>query len=142
VSSQVVLVKIETEILLGQCTFGEAMKQPSWQQITDQRTLKKNRDLDRAHAIGRGRNRVGGSTDALSSYVQQNRHDMSTDQDGYGGVPRWCLDPAYGYHRQICTCRKQHVKHTFKQWNLDRLNKMSMVAYLGVEHVTSIILFM
>jgi len=28
------------------------MKQPSWQQITDQRTKKKNRDLD-AHTMGR-----------------------------------------------------------------------------------------
>jgi len=38
---QAVLVKIVTEILFWQCNFGEAMKQPSWQQITDQRTSKK-----------------------------------------------------------------------------------------------------
>jgi len=69
------------------------IKQPFWQQITDQRT-KKNRDLDHARAMGMDRARVGGSTDALSSYVWQNRHDMSTDQNGYGGVPGWCLDPA------------------------------------------------
>jgi len=31
---QAVLVKIVTEILFWQCAFGEAMKQPSWQQIT------------------------------------------------------------------------------------------------------------
>jgi len=65
---------------------------------------------------------------------------MSTDQDGYGGVPGCCVDPACGYHHQTCICRKWHVKHTFKQCNLDRLNKMGMVANLGVEHVTRIIL--
>jgi len=54
------------------------MKQPSWQKITDQRA-KKNIDLDHAlinilyydhaHAMGRVRTKVGGSIDALSSYV-------------------------------------------------------------------------
>ena len=76
-----------TEILFGQCAFGEAMKQRSGKKITDQRTKKKDRDLDHAHAMGRDRTRVGGSTDILSSYVSQNRQDMSTDQDGYGSVP-------------------------------------------------------
>jgi len=41
-------------------------KQPSWQQITNQRT-KKDRDLDHACAKGRDHTRVGGSTDALLS---------------------------------------------------------------------------
>ena len=44
-----VLVKIVTEILFWECDFGETMKQLFWQQITDQRTKKKDRDLDHAH---------------------------------------------------------------------------------------------
>ena len=64
-SSQALLVKIVTEMLFGQCTFSEsrrsylifhldsnkqhffflakAIKQPSWQQITDQRTKTKKK---------------------------------------------------------------------------------------------------
>ena len=47
--------------------------------------------------MGRDRARVGESTDTLSSYVQQNRHNMMTDEDGYGGVSGWCVDLACGY---------------------------------------------
>jgi len=44
-----VIVKIVTEILFWQCAFDEAMKQPSWQQITDAVALRrKDRDLDHA----------------------------------------------------------------------------------------------
>ena len=50
-------------------------------------TLQKDRDLDHAHTMGRDRTRVWGSTDVLSLYFKQNRHGMSTDQDGDGGVP-------------------------------------------------------
>jgi len=45
-------------------------------------SLKKDRDLDHAHAMSRDRTRVGRSTHALSSYFKQNRHDMLTDQMG------------------------------------------------------------
>jgi len=46
VSSQALLVKIVTEILFGQCILAKAIKQPSWQQITDQRTMKRQRPRD------------------------------------------------------------------------------------------------
>jgi len=51
--------------------------------------LKKDRDLDHAHAMGRDRTRVGGSTHALSSYVEQNRHVtvMLTDQNAC--ISKW-----------------------------------------------------
>ena len=39
----------------------------------------------------------GGVPGGLSSYVYQNRHDMSTGQFGYGGVPGCCVDPVCGY---------------------------------------------
>ena len=72
------LVKIVTEILFWLCTFGEAIKQLSWQQITDQRTKKQDRDIDHAHAMGRDRTRVGGSTDASLSFVSENGAQVCT----------------------------------------------------------------
>ena len=76
-----------TEILFGQCTFSK--RHQTTVLAADHRPahLKKDRDLDHAHEIGRDYTRVGGSTDALSSHVQQNRHVMLSDQNGYGGVP-------------------------------------------------------
>jgi len=58
------------------------MKQPSWQQITDQRT-KKNRDLDLARAMGRDCTRVGGSTDALSSGARGKQRGFSPAAAAY-----------------------------------------------------------
>ena len=64
------LVKIVTEILFGQRTFGE--RHQTTVLAADHRPAhlkKKDRDLDHAHTMGRDRTRVGRSTDALSSYV-------------------------------------------------------------------------
>jgi len=48
----------------------------------------------------RNRTGVGGSTDATLSYFGQNKHVMSTEQDGYGGVPDGCIHPPCGYLHQ------------------------------------------
>jgi len=60
------------------------MKQPSWQQITGQRT-EKDRDLDHAHEMCRDCTRVGGSTDVSSSYFL-NKTDTTCRQIKMGMV--------------------------------------------------------
>jgi len=42
-------------------------------------------------------NGYGGVPGWWSSYVLQDKHHVSTGQLGYGGVPRCCVDPAWGY---------------------------------------------
>ena len=97
-STQALLVKIVTKILFGQCTFSKSHQTTVLAAGHRPAHLKKNRDLDHVHAIGRDHTRVGGSTDALSSYVSQNRHNMMSGQEGYGGVPGCCAaDPVSGY---------------------------------------------
>jgi len=53
--------------------------------------LKKDRDLDHAHTMGRDRTRVGGSTDAWLSYVQQNRRHASVDRSKWVWWRTWVL---------------------------------------------------
>jgi len=49
-------------------------------------TIKQNENLDNMHS----RTGFGGMVDTSSSYFQQNRHSMYTQQVGYGSVPGWC----------------------------------------------------
>ena len=39
----------------------------------------------------------GGVPGLWSSHVEQNRHDKSTGEFGYGGVSGCCVDPVWGY---------------------------------------------
>jgi len=60
--------------------------------------------------------------------IQENRHRMNTEQDGYGGVPGWCTHPLCGYRHytvEAFTCRKYDVKHTPKQHKLECLKSES-----------------
>jgi len=152
------------------------MKQPSWQQITDQRTQKKDRDLDHAHAMGRDRTRVGGSTDALSSGARGKRRGFSLAAAAHpldqtrvmrtvnrGEYHVWYLQRGVSYVKHMfnktdTTCQQVnlgmaylgasniqgnvHVKHTWKQYNLDtthicEFGRRSMHALAGAKSRTS-----
>jgi len=63
----------------------------------------------------------GGIVDTSSSYFEQNRHSMYTQQIGNGSVPEWCLNCRCRYRHHTNMCHKYHVKHTSKQCNPDRL---------------------
>jgi len=77
VFSQALLVKIVTEILFGQCTFSKSHQTTVLTADHRPAHLKKDRDLDHAHAMGMGRTRVGGSTDALSLGARSKRRGVS-----------------------------------------------------------------
>jgi len=89
------------------------MKQPSWQQITDQLTKR-----TKTWATRTG---IGGIADT-SSYFDQNRHSMYTEQVRCSSVPGWCSHCWCRYHHHTLLCHSDHVKNTSK---LDRLKSRS-----------------
>ena len=97
------------------------MKQPSWQQVTDQRTKKRQGPRHMYAQEGTKPQGQKVCTGVIICLTEQTRHvdrsrwvwwrtwvviiicltkqkhDMSTGQFGYGGVPGCCVDPAGGH---------------------------------------------
>ena len=107
-SSQTLLVKIMTERLFGQCTFSRSHQTTVLTADHRPAHLKKDRDLDHAHAMGIGRTRVGGSTDALSLCLkEQTRHVVRS---------RWVWWRTWVLIIICLTKQTRHVKRSIWVW--------------------------
>jgi len=66
-------------------------------------------------SMGKVRTGVGGTLKYHHQILEQNGHDMFTDQDGYVGVPGWCIhrpgDVGILIKLLHCWCRYRH--HNF-----------------------------
>ena len=71
----------------------------------------------------------GGIVETSSSYSQQDRHSMYTQQVGYGSVSEWCPHCRCRYCHHTFMCHKCHVKHISKQYNF-YMWQMARQAYI------------